>query len=66
MTPAQISARAKAKAKYDKKCPPVSFRLAQTEAEQLEIIREAKEKLNEAARRVFRVGLETMKGNSDE
>lgn len=57
MTPAQI----RAKAKYDKKKPVVAFRLEISEREQMEMIQQAKETLNEAVKRVFRVGLETMK-----
>jgi len=76
-TPAQKRARAKyqskmpeayvrAREKYDKENPVLTFRVPKTEVEQLEIIREAKEKLNAAARRVFQAGLEAMKGKENE
>ena len=58
MLPSEI----RAQRKYNQKRPAVVFRLEVSEREQMEIIQQAKETLNEAVRRVFRVGLETMKG----
>lgn len=58
MLPSEI----RAQRKYNKKRPVVAFRLEISEREQMEMIQQAKETLNEAVRRVFRVGLETMKG----
>lgn len=57
MTPLQ-----KAQKRYNSKRPAVSFRLTQTEAEQMEMIKRAKESLNQAVARVFRDGL---KGNQN-
>lgn len=58
MLPSEI----RAQRKYNQKRPAVAFRLEVGEREQMEMIQQAKETLNEAVRRVFRVGLETMKG----
>lgn len=58
MLPSEI----RAQRKYNQKRPAVVFRLEINEREQMEIIQQAKETLNEAVRRVFRVGLEAMKG----
>lgn len=58
MLPSEI----RAQRKYNKKRPAVVFRLEVSEREQMEMIQQAKETLNEAVKRVFRVGLEAMKG----
>lgn len=60
--PSEKPSLARAQSVYNKKRPVVLFRLEISEREQMEMIQQAKETLNEAVRRVFRAGLETMKG----